>query len=309
MQQSLFSDLNELAAFVALADTGSFAAAGRQLGRDPTAVSRRLSAMEARLGVRLAERTTRKVALTEAGLTYLDRIRPLLNELQAAGSEAVAFADGDPHGHLRITLPGSFSSLWLTPLIVEFLRAHPKVTIDANTSNRFVDLIGERYDLAIRLGDLPDSRLVARKIAERRRLLCASPDFIARHAALKTPRDLVNYPCLCYTGRNDPYRWSFTKPTGGTISVTVAGPLASLDAELLVGGAVAGLGILYTTDWYVSRELNDHRLVEIIPEWKLIDRGALYIVTPAAKGTPNKTRAFSDWMAQRLASPPWESPE
>lgn len=308
MQQSLFSDLNELAAFVALADTGSFAAAGRRLGRDPTAVSRRLSAMEARLGVRLAERSTRKVALTEAGRTYLERIRPLLHDLQAAGREAVAFADGEARGHLRITVPGSFGRLWLNPLIVAFLRDHPRVTIEADTSNRFVDLIGERFDLAIRLGELPDSRLVARKVAERRRLICASPDFLSRRPAIRTPQDLADHPCLCFTGRHDPYRWDFVHPGGGALGVTVTGPLASDDGELLLDAAVNGLGILYTSDWYANRDLASGRLVEILPDWALQDRGAVYVITPAAAGTPSKARAFSNWIAERLAVPPWASP-
>lgn len=305
MQQSILSDLNELVAFVALADTGSFAAAGRQLGRDPTAISRRLSAMEGRMGVRLAERSTRKVVLTEAGRTYLERIRPLLNDLQAAGRETVAFADGEARGHLRITLPGNFGRLWLTPLIVGFLRAHPRITIEADTSNRFVDIIGERFDLAIRLGELPDSRLVARKVAERRRLICASPDFIARHPHIRSPADLANAPCLCFSGRRDPYRWNFKKTGCGNAGVTVSGPLASDDAELLVEAAVAGLGVLYTSDWYANRDIAAGRLVELLPDWSLVDGGAVYVITPAAPGTPSKTRAFSDWIADRLASPPW----
>lgn len=305
MQQSFFSNLNELAAFVALADTGSFAAAGRQLGRDSTAISRRLSAMEARMGIRLAERSTRKVVLTEAGRSYLERIRPLLYELQAAGGEAAAFADGEARGHLRVTLPGNFGRLWLTPLILEFLRAHPRVTVEVDTSNRFVDLIGERFDLAIRLGELPDSRLVARKVAERRRLICASPAFIARHPTIRIPQDLTNVPCLCFTGRHDPYKWSFSKPNRGASGVAVTGPLASDDAELLVEAAVSGMGVLYTSDWYASRELAAGRLVEILPEWTVLDRGAVYVVTPAAAGTPSKTRAFSDWIAERLKPPPW----
>lgn len=308
MQQSLFSDLNELAAFVALADMGSFTAAGRQLGRDATAISRRLSAMEARLGVRLAERSTRKVMLTEAGRTYLERIRPLMNELQAAGQEAVAFADGEARGHLRITMPGNFGRLWLTPLIVDFMRAHPRVTIEADIGNRFVDLIGERFDLAVRLGELPDSRLVARKVADRRRLICASPDYLARHPPIVTPRDLSSHPCLCFTGRHDPYRWNFIEPGGATLGVTVSSRLASDDGELLIEAAVGGLGILYTSDWYASRDLEAGRLVEILPDWALLDRGAVYLVTPAAAGTPSKTRAFSDWIAKRLTPPPWAVP-
>lgn len=307
MQESLISDLNELAAFVALADTGSFAAAGRLLGRDPTAISRRLSAMEARIGVRLAERSTRKVALTEAGVTYLKRIRPLLDELQAAGTEAFSFADGEARGHLRITLPGNFGRLWLAPLIFDFLRNHPHVTIEADTSNRFVDLIGEHFDLAIRLGELPDSRLVARKVAERRRMICASPEYLASHPAILNPQDLVEHSCLCFTGRTDPYRWSFAKPSGGTHAITVSGPLASDDGEFLVEAAVSGLGVLYTSDWYASRYLAAGQLVEILPAWPLADPGGVYVVTPAASGTPSKTRAFSDWIAAGLAVPPWQA--
>lgn len=305
MQQSLFSDLNELAAFVALADTGSFTAAGRLLGRDPTAISRRLSAMEARMGVRLAERSTRKVALTEAGLTYLERIRPLLHELQAAGGEAVSFADGEARGHLRITLPGNFGRLWLTPLIIEFLRTHPRVTIEADTSNRFVDLIGERFDLAVRLGTLPDSRLIARKVAERRRVLCASPEYLRNRPVIVDPQDLAGHPCLCFTGRTDPYRWRFARPDGATRAVTVSGPLASDDGELLVEAAADGLGVLYTSDWYASRYLASGQLVELLPDWPIADRGGVYVVTPAAAGSPSKTRAFSDWITAKLAVPPW----
>ncbi|NBB11195.1 LysR family transcriptional regulator [Pseudomonas sp. SLFW] len=302
MQESFFSDLNELSAFVALADTGSFSAAGRQIGRDATAVSRRLSAMEARLGVRLADRSTRKVALTEAGQRYLARIRPLLDGLQSAGREAAEQVDGQVRGHLRISLPGSFARRWMTPLIVGFLRAHPLVTIEADTSNRFVDLIGEHYDLAIRLGVLADSRLVARKVAERRRVICASPAFLMRHPHLQAPQDLAGVPCLCNTRNSNPYRWAFTQPAQRREVVSVRGLLASEEPELLIEAALEGLGVLHSTRWYVDAHLREGSLVEVIPDWQLDDRGAVYVITPATSGTPNKTRAFSDWVAQHLAS-------
>lgn len=307
MQQSTLSDLNEIRAFVALADTGSFVAAGRTLDKDPAMISRRLQALETRLGVRLAERTTRRVELTEAGLAYLARVRPLLFDLELADREAAAFAHGEPSGHLRISIPGNFGRMWLGPVIVDFLVAHPQVTIEADATNRFVDIVGERYDLAIRLGTLPDSRLIARKVAERRRLLCASPDYLAKRGHPRSPADLAGHACLCFTGRQDPYRWVFASGGKGPASVTVSSPLAGTDAELLVDAAVAGLGILHTTDWYVGQELATGRLVEVLPDWPLADRGAVYVVTPAAAGTPSKTRAFSDWVAQKVAIPPWSA--
>lgn len=298
-------DLADIRAFVALADAGSFAAAGRALDRDPTVLSRRLQALEERLGVRLAERTTRRVALTEAGAAYLARVRPLLHDLEAADREAAAFADGEPRGRLRLALPATFGRMWLPPLIVGFLRAHPRVTIDASYANRFVDLIGEGFDLAVRLGALPDSRLIARKVGERRRLVCASPDYLARHDPVRTPKDLLGHACLTFTGRADPFRWEFIGTDGALDSVTVKGPLACDDAELLVEAAVAGLGLLYTTDWMVGAELAAGRLVTVLDAWRVADTGAIYVVTPAASGTPSKTRAFSDWLARGLASPPW----
>lgn len=305
MQQSSLSDLNEIRAFVALADTGSFVTAGRTLGKDPAMISRRLQALEGRLGVRLAERTTRRVELTEAGLAYLARVRPLLFDIEQADREAGAFAHGEPTGHLRLSIPGNFGRMWLGPIIIDFLVAYPQVTIEADVSNRYVDLVGERYDLAIRLGVLPDSRLIARKVADRRRLLVASPDYLARRGNPQTPADLVGHPCLCFTGRQDPYRWVFASGSKGPTSITVSSLLAGTDAELLVDAAIAGLGILQTTDWYVGQELATGRLVEVMPDWPVADRGAVYVVTPAAAGTPSKTRAFSDWIAARVATPPW----
>lgn len=303
----LSDGLADIRAFVALADSGSFRGAARILGRDPTVLSRRLQALEARLGVRLAERTTRRVVLTEAGMAYLARVRGLLHDLDAADREASAFVDGEPRGRLRVALPGTFARLWLATLIVGFLRAHPRVTLNADYSNRFVDLIGEGYDLAVRLGELPDSRLVARKIGERRRLVCASPDYLARHPAIATPQDIAGHPCLCFTGRTDPYSWEFRDPGLGLTSVAVTCHIASDDADLLVEAAIAGLGLFYTTDWHVGPELAAGRLVEVLQEWPVADRGAIYVITPATGGTPSKTRAFSDWMARGLAVPPWRS--
>jgi len=303
-------NFDELRAFLALARTGSFVAAGRELRRDPAVVTRRLHALETRLGIRLVERTTRRVALTEAGQAYLLRVAPLVEDLQAAQEEVAGFGAGEARGHLRITLPASFGRMWIAPIMIDFLKAHPDVTIEANADNRFVDLIAERYDLAIRLGELPDSRLVARKVAGRRRLMCASPAYLGTHAAILVPQDLARHDCLCNSARVTPEQWRFEradghKPGGAVQTVTVTPRMASGDSELLVKAALSGLGVMHTSDWYVGHHLASGELVEVLPDWPLADKGAVYIVTPAAAGTPGKTRAFSDWVAARLAPPPW----
>ena len=305
MQQS--SRLAEMRAFIALADAGSFAAAGTLLDRDPTVLSRRVQALEARLGVRLADRTTRAVTLTEAGTVYLARVRPLMEDLRAADLEAASFGDGDPRGRLRVALPGSFARLWMAPLITGFLQAHPGVTLDASYSNGFVDLVGDGFDLAVRLAELPDSRLVARKVASRRRLVCASPDYLARVAAPVVPGDIPNHDCLCFTGRADPFRWTFRTRSNGDLPVAVRCRIASDDADLLVEAASAGLGLLLTTDWHVGPLLRSGRLIEVLSDWAIADDGAIYIVTHRTTGTASKTRAFSDWIARGLARSPWLS--
>lgn len=301
MQETGVIEFSELRAFVAVAETGSFSAAGRLLDRDPTVVSRRLQTLEGRLGLRLAERTTRQVSLTEAGRAYLSRIRPLLQELDAAEREVGVFADGEPRGHLRLAIPGGFGRLWLGPIIVDFLASHRRVSINATATSRFVDLIGEGFDMAVRLGDLPDSRLVVRKVAERRRLVCASPGYLSQNEVIREPKDLARHPCLCFTNHADPYNWLFNSADGGVTGVTVSGPLASEEVDLLVHATVAGLGILHVTDWYVANELASGKLVEVLGNYPIVDKGAVYIVTPAAGGMPNKTQAFSDWLAKELS--------
>ncbi len=305
MQQSFEgSVLAEIAAFIAVAEESSFFRAAQRLGRDATLLSRRLRSLERRLGVRLLERTTRKVALTEAGRGYLLRARDILRAIDEADREAAAFATGEPRGHLRLALPGSFGRIWLAPLLAEFLARHPQISIEAEFSNRFVDLIGERFDLAIRLGELDNSRLVARRICGRQRLLCASPAFLAQAGTPAHPDDLAGYPCLIFSGLASPGRWDLT--AGGiTRRTSVSGPLISDDGEVLIEAAIAGLSIFLSTDWLVGRALQDGRLVRVLPEWRLADEGAIYVVTPSGTGAASKTRAFSDWMIARLREPPW----
>ena len=305
MQQS--SKLSEIRAFVALAETGSFTATGRLLGRDPTVVSRSVQSLERRVGVRLVDRSTRQVTLTEAGSLYLARVRPLLQELDAADREASSLASGDPRGRLKVALPGAFARLWLAPVIASFARAYPQVTLDLSYSNRFVDLIGEGFDIAVRLGELADSRLVARKIGSRRRLLCASPAYLADHPQICVPEDLRGHDALIFTGRTDPYRWMLRDADGETRTILMEARIASDEADVLVSAAIAGLGIMLTTDWHVGPALNDGRLTEALPSWPPVDGGGVYVIMPAGPGVPSKTRAFAEWLARELVNPPWEA--
>ncbi len=304
MHQSALPDIAGLQAFAALAETGSFAAAANLLGRDPTIVSRRIQALEKHLGVRLADRTTRQVVFTEAGHAFFARVRPLLEELGAASLDASAFASGEPRGRLRVALPTSFGRQWLAPLIVGFAEAHPAVSIETDYSNRFVDLFAQGYDLAVRLAELPDSRLIARKVASRRRLLCAAPAYLARRPPISAPDELAEHDCLCFTGRDDFTRWNFTAPDGSSANVVVAARMAADDADVLIEAAIAGLGLFYTVDWHAGPHIAAGTLVPVLEDWGIPDDGGVYVVTPA-RGAPPKTRAFSDWIAKGLNPEPW----
>jgi DNA-binding transcriptional LysR family regulator len=245
------------------------------------------------------------VTLTEAGRAYLDRVEPLLRDLASADREAASFGEGRPRGRLRVSLPTSFGRLWVAPLLAEFLQAHPEITIEAECSNRYVDIIGERFDLAVRLGVLPDSRLVARKLHPRRRLVCASPAYLDQNGRPHSPDALARHACLRFTGKVSPGAWEFLDRDGKLLTVPIDGPLASDDAAVLVEAAVKGLGLIYATDWLVAREVRNGALVAVLGDWEIPDEGATYIVTPSGAGMPTKTRALSDWLAHRFDPPPW----
>jgi DNA-binding transcriptional LysR family regulator len=296
----------EIAAFAAVAEQGSFTKAASALGRDATVLSRRVQSLERRLGVRLLARTTRHVALTEAGAGFLTRAQAIVAALHEAQEEASAHGGGEARGTLRVALPATFGRMWIAPFLPQFMAAHPQVRIDVSYSNRFVDLVAEGFDVAIRLGELADSRLVARRIAPRRRLLCAAPSFIARHGALERPDDLARLPCLAFAGLASHPNWTFSNARGERVTIRAEGPLVSDDAEALCYAAVQGRGIMLSTDWLVGRDLAAGTLVPVLEEWMPEDEGAIYAVVPSIRLLPAKTRAFMDWISQRFSPvPPW----
>ena len=300
--------VEEMAALAAVAEQGSFAKAAESLRRDATVLTRRIQALERRLGVRLLERTTRRVTLTEAGARFLARTQDAMAMLMEAQNEASAAATGEPSGTLRLALPGTFGRRWIAPYLSEFLTRYPQVRIHAEFSNRFVDLIGEGFDAAVRLGELSDSSLVARRIADRRRLLCASPAYLERRGTPARPEDLRDHACLGFTGFSFHPDWTFTDREGQRVTVRIQGPLVADDAETLVPAGVSGLGIMMCTDWLVGRELADGTLVPLLSEWVMEGEAGVYAIIPSRGLQPAKTRAFVDWIAARFAPvPPWRS--
>lgn len=309
-QMQQFADgtrLAELLALVAVAEELSFTRAGARLGRDATVLSRRIRALEARLGVRLLERTTRAVAPTEAGLDYLARARLILEAMDDADAAASELNGGEPRGHLRLALPGAFGRLWVAPALLDFLVAHPRVTIEADFSNRYVDLVAERFDLAVRVGALKDDGLVARRIGHRRRLLCASPDYLARQGEPGEPgepADLRRHACLVFGTAMRP-SWTLHGPAGEVARVPVEARFASRDVETLQRAAVCGLGILLSSEWAIGSELRSGHLVRVLPDWTVPDDGGIYLITPSSSRHASKTRAFADFLADRFGNPPW----
>lgn len=297
---------DEIAAFLAVAAEGSFVAVGRRLERHPTVISKRVAAMEQRLGVRLVERTTRQLRVTDVGPLLARKLTEAFDMAVEAGHQAAALAN-DVRGQLRLALPGASGRLWIAPVLPEFMRAHPEVTVTADYSERFVDLISENFDAAVRIGELVDSRLVANSLCINRRIICASPSYLQEKGAPLIPRDLTHHNFLRFT-QLESYPMLRLKDETTTQAVNVRGTLASNDSETLLRAAIAGVGVLAAGDWLMSRELAIGKLIRVLPEWSLDAPGNIYFVKLSAKFTSGPVSAFQHWIQSKFASGPiWKS--
>ena len=297
--------IEEIEAFAAVAESGNFVAAARRLGRDASVLSRRITALEARLGVRLLVRTTRHVSMTEAGAGYLLRVQAILAEWAFADAEASNRAAA-PRGMLRLALPAAFGRMWIAPLLPAFLAAHPQIQVDAQYSDRYVDITAERVDAAVRVGMLPASGLVARRLVRFSRLLCASPAYLSDRGTPLAPQDLARHACLGFTRHRFWPNWPLRRETE-RVDVHVEGPLVSDDGEALAVAAVEGTGIMLASEWLVRRQLVDGCLVRVLPDWSVEsdDADAVSVVLPPGRLVPAKTRAFVDWIATAFSPAPW----
>ncbi|MNN02381.1 HTH-type transcriptional regulator DmlR [compost metagenome] len=295
---------DELATLLALHEQGSFAAAGRQLERHPTVLSKRLSALEARLGIRLVERSTRQLRFTDEGERLVAKVREASRLIAEAEQEAAEGA-ATVRGRLRLALPAAMGRRWLSGMLADFVLAYPQVTLEAEYADRFVDLIGEGFDAAIRIGELADSRLVARKLCDHVRILCASPEYLARHGTPVQPEDLAGHNCLGFSGLRSFPEWRLMKG-GQQASVKVGGSLRSNDNEALLEAARRGVGILAGGDWLMGEDLASGRLVRVLPQWQLDVAAGIYLVRPTARLNTATLGAFKAWLEARFkAGAPW----
>lgn len=283
--------------FAAVAARGSFSAAGRRLGLTPSAVSRTVDRIEARLGVRLLLRTTRALTLTAEGQAYLGAARRILADLDDAEQQ---IADqGAPRGRLRVSAALSHGRLCVVPLLGDFVRLHPHILVDISLSDAIADVAGGQADVAIRFGPLADSGLTARKLGETRRVIVASPDYLARHGTPRVPADLHRHNCLNFNFRRVEPIWPFCDGTSD-YAMTVTGNVEANNGETLGQLAVAGVGVTRVGAFSVVDEIADGRLVPLLEEYNPGDVESIHAVFVGGANTPARVRVFVDFLADRL---------
>ncbi|MFB9147581.1 LysR family transcriptional regulator [Halomonas alkalicola] len=294
------AQLDDLAFFQRLAQAGSLTATARELGLSLSAVSKRLKQLEARLGVTLASRTTRRLTLTPEGERYLVRGAAILEELVEL-EEALGAQRAELSGPLKINATFGFGRRHVAPLLSHFCARHPGVEASLELSN-FPLTPGEQgVDIGIRVGEPPDSRLVARHVLANRRVLCASPRYVVSMPPLETPADLSAHPCLVLRENDSDYAvWRFRRRDGGAEqAVKVAGPLASNDGEVIVGLALDGHGVMLRSWWDVHEWLARGELVELLPGWRGV-RADFHAVYPQRRHVPARLRAFVELLQREL---------
>jgi DNA-binding transcriptional LysR family regulator len=298
--------LDDLALFLRVLDQGSISAAARSLDLSVAVASQRLQRLERRLGVRLLQRTTRRLHPTPEGRLLAEQGRALVEDLDALVTDLRQSA-GSVSGTLRVTLSAAFGRHYISPLLPEFLALHPRLRLFAHLSDERVDLVGAGYDLAIRIGALGDSSLVARKLASNRRLLCASPAYLQRHGRPRTPEDLAHHECILLSGRDGRQdEWRLVDRKGREHAVRVQGRFETTLGELVRDAVLAGQGIAMHSHWHVHEELRAGRLEVVLPQYSLPESG-IWAVMPQRRLVPPRVRAFIDFLTERFGEvPPWE---
>jgi DNA-binding transcriptional LysR family regulator len=298
--------IGDLGLFLRVLDLGSISAAARSLGLSVAVASQRLKRLERALGVRLLHRTTRRLHPTPEGIALAEHGRELVEDLEALTSGLRRSAT-EVSGTLRVTTSASFGRLYVSPLLPEFLLAHPRLRVSIDLSDQTLDLVSAGFDLAIRIGALADSALVARKLAINRRVLCAAPDYLRRHGTPRTPEDLAGHECILLSGsqgRQD--TWRMRDRLGRDTVVHVQGRLESNFGEVIRDAAVAGLGIALHSTWHVCEDLHAGRLRQVLPDCAIDDNG-IYAVMPQRRMVPPRVRAFTEFLAGKFGEdPPWE---
>ena len=303
--------LKQLESFVSVATRGSLTAAANAEGVAPAIMGRRLDGLEERLGVKLLIRTTRRITLTHEGSAFLEDCQRIIADV--ANAEASVSAGGiKASGHLRITAPAGFGRRHVAPLVPKFRALHPEVTVSLNLSDRVVDIAGEGFDCAVRVGDMPDSSLVSVRMADNRRLCVATPAYLKRHGTPQTPADLAKFDCLTLSSDASQTRgWAFKLPAGtkgaagkeGEVAyLKPAGPLDCSDGQVLHDWCLAGLGIAWRSTWEVETEIAAGQLVAVLEDYAAPPNG-IYAVFPQRKHLPLRVRLWIDFIKERYGAP------
>lgn len=300
--------LEGIEVFVKVVDEQSFSGAARVLEVSKSYVSKQISRLEDRLGARLLHRTTRKLTLTDVGRAFYERAARIVADVEEA-EIAVTHLQSAPRGQLKMAIPMTFGFRYLAPLISEFMAEHPDLQVDLQLGDRKVDIVDEGFDLAVRIGSLADSSLIARKLATLEFITAASPEYLEAHGRPQHPSDLAHHQCLVYTSADQPSAWSFRSAEGEDVDVRVDGPMRANNGEALVAGALAGLGVTRMPDWMAADSLRAGRLVPILCDWSY-QRGGIYAVYPHNRHLSPKVRLMVDFLGERFSGRmPWELPE
>ncbi len=296
---------SEMAVYVRVVEAGNFSAAAREMNLTPSAVSKLIGRLEERLGARLLNRTTRHVSLTEEGRAFYQRCTPILDAIDEA-ERAVAELHGEPRGLLKVNASTAFGHYHIEPLIPGFLARYPDLRLEFTLSESIVNLIEEEVDVAVRIGQLPDSSLIARKLGTARRIVVASPGYLERHGTPRTPDDLKHHNCLRLSKATSLNQWEFTGP-GAPRRIDVGGNFEANSAIALHGAAVAGLGLIRVGDFTVAADVRTGRLVPVLADHELPPETNIYAVYPHNRHLSPKVRAFVDMLVDAfLPVPPWE---
>ncbi|MGL4396339.1 MAG: LysR family transcriptional regulator [Hyphomicrobium sp.] len=289
--------ISDLDIFARVARTGNMSAAGREMSLSPAVVSKRISLLEERLGARLFQRTTRQLTLTETGEGYFRRVVDILSLVEEA-EDYVSRRNTKPRGVLKISAPTSFCRLHITPHLPGFLARYPDIEFDMHITDHFVDIIREGFDIAIRIGELEDSSLVARKLAPEHRVICAAPSYLERAGVPKTIEDLDAHNCL-QSGAQDVWR---LEGPGGQHFVRVKGNIRSNSADFVRSALTQGLGIALRARWDVGPEIASGDLKVVLPEYTGSSKNAIYAVYPCREFMPAKVNAFIEYLAELYSS-------
>ncbi|MET0219587.1 MAG: LysR family transcriptional regulator [Tardiphaga sp.] len=293
-------DFEALAIFAKVVELRSFAAAAADLALSKATVSKAVSRLEERLGARLFNRTSRRIALTDAGRTLAVRAVQLVADGEAAENEALA-QSATPRGLIRLAAPMTYGTKTLAPLLPEFLAAYPEVSIDLSLSDATVDLIGDGFDAAIRIASLPDSSLIARRLCDMRRHVVAAPAYFGKYGRPTHPMHLAGHKCFGYTYLSTPGVWHFTNAAGETASVRPAGQLRVNNGEAILPALLAGLGIGDLPDFIVRDALASGQLEAVLQDW-LPPTSGVYLVTPSAGPRPARVEVLLEFLATKLSS-------